>query len=104
MADLLRTRSFDLWGTESREEWHVFGHGKGDEKTGEPPWMAAQVCIHTPSIKHTDVFTIVLSKDKHPPDSLTSQIDALTMAKVGFPLKYVNNDVCSENPRYERKR
>ncbi len=98
-----RTR-FDLWGTESREEWHVFAFDKGNEATGEAAWAVAEVCIATPSIKHMDVFTIVLAKTKEPSPAMKARIDSVVKEKMGYPLVYVNNSVCAEDPQYERKR
>ncbi len=93
-----RTR-FILWGAESREEWHVFGFSRENVDTSEPAWVAAEVCIDTPSINHTDVFTIVLSKAANISKELSDSIDQLTMDKVGFPLKAVNNDNCDPDPQ-----
>ncbi len=100
-----RTR-FVMWGTESSEEWHVFAFDKGDEITGKPAWVAAEVCIETPSINHMDVFTIVLSKETNVSEEISKEIDQVVMDKVGFPLKAVNNGVCDPEPSlddYERK-
>ena len=98
-----RTR-FKMWGTPSSEEWHVFAFSKGDEATGEPAWIVAEVCIETPSIHHMDVFTIVLAKTAHVSEELGDEIDRIVLEKVGFPLATVNNDVCDPDPVYERKR
>jgi hypothetical protein len=98
-----RTR-FVMWGTESREEWHVIDFSRGDEATGEPAWVVAEVCIDTPSIKHMDVFTIVLSKAASVSQELSDKIDQIVMDTVGYPLKSVNNDDCAPDPIYERKR
>ncbi len=98
-----RTR-FTMWGTYSEEEWHVFAFDKGNKKTGEPAWVLAQVCIYTPSIKHVDVFSMFISKTANPSKKLRDKVEKLTMEKVGFPLKWVNNSVCDENPDYVRKR
>jgi hypothetical protein len=98
-----RTR-FVMWGTESLEEWHVFAFSKGDEATGEPAWVVAEVCIDTPSIRHKDVFTIVLAKTANISEELNDTIDQITMEKVGYPLKAVNNEACDPDPKYELKR
>jgi hypothetical protein len=98
-----RTR-FVMWGTESHEEWHVVEFSKGDEETGEPAWVIAEVCIDTPSIKHMDVFTIVLSKTANVSKELSDTIDRIVMAKIGYPLKSVNNEACDPDPDYELKR
>ncbi|MBW2286287.1 MAG: hypothetical protein JRG80_16760 [Deltaproteobacteria bacterium] len=98
-----RTR-FTMWGTDSSEEWHVIDFSRGDEATGEPAWVIAEVCIETPSIHHMDVFTIVLSKAANVSQELSEKIDSIVMDKVGYPLKSVNNDVCDPSPDYERKR
>ena len=98
-----RTR-FVMWGTESHEEWNVFAFSKGDEATGEPAWVIAEVCIDTPSINHMDVFTIVLSKTASVSQELSDTIDRIVMDNIGYPLKSVNNDVCDPEPDYEIKR
>ncbi len=98
-----RTR-FVMWGAESSEEWNVIAFSKGDEATGEPAWVVAEVCIATPSINHMDVFTIVLSKAANVSKELSDRIDQIVMAEVGYPLKSVNNDVCDPDPDYELKR
>ncbi len=94
---------FKMWGTESEEEWHVFAFSRGDKKTGEPAWIIAEVCILTPNIKHTDVFTIVLSKRKTVSEELRGKIERIVKEKIGYPLKWVNNTNCTENPNYEKK-
>jgi hypothetical protein len=98
-----RTR-FVMWGTESFENWYVFAFSKGDEATGEPAWVIAEVCIDTPSINHVDVFTIVMAKTAHVSDELRDKINGIVIDKIGYPLKWVNNDVCDPEPEYEMKR
>jgi hypothetical protein len=95
---------FVLWGTQSHENWHVFAFSRGNEETGEPAWVVAQVCIDTPSINHTDVFGMVLAKTAHPSRELSDHIDRIVMDKIGYPLARVNNDACDPDPDYERKR
>ena len=96
--------NFVLWGTQSHENWHIFAFSRGNEETGEPAWVVAQVCIDTPSINHTDVFGMVLAKTANPSQELSDHIDQIVEDKIGYPLARVNNQACDPDPVYERKR